>query len=240
MSYSGASVDRTDPRTVHFIERLYDAGIRHMDEETLAPLLDLLDGLDLARDTLVVFTSDHGEAFLEHGRFLHDDLHDGTLRVPLILRLPGRLPAGRRVHTPGRLLDLMPTILDVLGVPAPAAAQGRSLLPLLTDDRPDAAPDEVVSEHDNVALGRSFASVVAGHSPTSPTDPPRCSSTSRTIRARTWTWQRRGRRTCRRCVRSSRAGGTNAGVARCASEPGATASPPTRDEAGLRALGYVE
>jgi arylsulfatase A-like enzyme len=65
-----ASVDRNDAPTVRFVSRLYDAAIRHMDETTIAPLLDLLDRLDLSRNTIVVFTSDHGEAFGEHGRFL--------------------------------------------------------------------------------------------------------------------------------------------------------------------------
>jgi arylsulfatase A-like enzyme len=157
-----ASVDATDPRAVRFVERLYDAGIRHMDDATLAPLLDLLERLGLASDTLVVFTSDHGEAFGEHGRFLHDDLHAGTLHVPLILRFPGRLPPGRRVRAPARLLDVMPTILALLGVPAAPAAEGRSLLPFLGDGRADAGEDHVVSEHDNVAHGRRFASVRRG------------------------------------------------------------------------------
>ena len=157
-----ASVDRKDPRTARFVARLYDAGIRNMDETTVAHLLDLLDGLGLASDTLVVFTADHGEAFGEHGRFLHDDLHAGTLHVPLILRFPGRLPAGRHVRARARLLDVMPTILDVLGIPAPAAAEGRSLVPLLGDDRPGAGPDDVVSEHNNVAIGRTFESLRRG------------------------------------------------------------------------------
>jgi arylsulfatase A-like enzyme len=155
-----ASVDANDPRTVQFIEHLYDAGIRHMDEVTVAPLLDLLEQLDLARDTLVVFTSDHGEAFAEHGRFLHDDLHDGTLHVPLILRFPGRLPPGHRVAGRARLLDVMPTILDLVSVPAPQTAEGRSLVPLVHGDPP--GDDDVVSEHNNVAFGRRFESVRRG------------------------------------------------------------------------------
>src|SRR4029077_2808188 len=86
-----ASVNAGAPRDVPFVERLYDAGIRHMDETTLATLLEQLDAFGEESDTLVVFTGDHGEAFGEHGRFLHDDLYAGTLRVPLILRFPGRL-----------------------------------------------------------------------------------------------------------------------------------------------------
>jgi arylsulfatase A-like enzyme len=157
-----ASVDQRDPRTVRFLERLYDAAIRRMDEETLAPLLDLLDRLDLARETLVVFTSDHGEAFGEHGRFLHGDLHAGTLRVPLILRFPGRLPVGRRVPARARVLDIMPTVLDLVGVAAPASTQGRSLVPLVRGDPPSGTSEAAVSEHNNVMLERLFESARLG------------------------------------------------------------------------------
>src|SRR5262249_4455747 len=114
-----ASVDRNDPADVTFVSRLYDAGIRRMDDTMLRPLLDRLDSLHLTRDTLVVFTSDHGEAFAEHGVFGHEDLYGETLRVPLVLRFPGRLPAGVRVPDRARLIDVMPTILDLLHIPAP-------------------------------------------------------------------------------------------------------------------------
>jgi arylsulfatase A-like enzyme len=63
------------------------------------------------------------------------------VHVPLVLRLPGVLPAGRRVETPVRVLDVMPTVLAVLGLPVPAGVQGRSLLPLAGGDaRPDEPP----------------------------------------------------------------------------------------------------
>ncbi|MCW5891453.1 MAG: sulfatase [bacterium] len=138
-------VDPTDPRAVAFVHRLYEAGIRHMDDLTLARLLADLAARDPRRETLVVFTSDHGEAFAEHGAFLHDDLWRHTLHVPLVLRWPGRLPAGLRIDAPVRLLDLTPTILDLVGVPAPAYVQGRSLVPLLRGA--PLPPQPVVSEH---------------------------------------------------------------------------------------------
>jgi arylsulfatase A-like enzyme len=157
-----AAVDRDDPRTVRYVERLYDAGIRHMDTTMLAPLLDHLAALGLERDTLVVLTSDHGEAFLEHGIFLHDDLHRETLRVPLVLRFPGRLPAGTRVRRPARLVDLMPTILELLGVPAPAALQGRSLAPLARGEAATDPPPEIVSEYSSTPSGRVYESLRQG------------------------------------------------------------------------------
>ena len=153
------SVDRNDPRDVRFVERLYDAGIRRMDGETIRPLLDRLDQLGLGRDTLVVFTSDHGEAFGEHGQFQHDDLYAGTLRVPLVLRWPGHLPAGLRIENRVRLIDVMPTILELLGVSGPPSVQGRSVTPLLHDTYDGAAPEGAVSEYSD---GRVYESLRRG------------------------------------------------------------------------------
>jgi len=139
-----SSVDAKDPRAVRFVQHLYDAGIRAMDDTTIPALLDRLDARGLARDTLVVFTSDHGEAFGEHGRFVHDDVYEGTVHVPLILRFPAALPAGRRIRQQARILDVMPTILDLLGIPAPDGVEGRSLVPLIggVDDGERPAPSE--------------------------------------------------------------------------------------------------
>ncbi len=150
------SVDRNDPRDVRFVERLYDAGIRRMDAETIRPLLDRLDQLGLARDTLVVFTSDHGEAFGEHGHFQHDDLYAGTLHVPLVLRWPGRLPAGLTIGSRGRLIDVMPTILELLGVSAPPSLQGRSLTPLLHDAYAGPGVEGAVSEYSDARVYESL------------------------------------------------------------------------------------
>jgi arylsulfatase A-like enzyme len=140
-----AAVDEDDPAHARAVAGLYDAGIRRMDERTLAPLLGALDQAGVADRTLVVFTSDHGDAFGEHGAFLHDDVHLGTVHVPLVLRLPGVLPAGRRIDAPVRVLDVMPTVLDVVGLPVPANVQGRSLLPLVRGDA--ATPPPAVSEY---------------------------------------------------------------------------------------------
>jgi arylsulfatase A-like enzyme len=156
------AIDPSSPHDVETAARLYDAGIRHMDETTIAPLLDRLDALHLARDTLVVFLSDHGEEFMEHGIFLHDDLHAETLHVPLLMRLPGRLPGGARRSEPVRLVDVMPTILDLVGARAPAYVQGRSLVPLLRGE-PDPTSVDVPSDYSSTTAGtrRVYQSVRA-------------------------------------------------------------------------------
>jgi len=95
----------------------YDGEIASTDA-AVGEILGELERLGLGRKSLVVLTADHGESlgehryFFQHGKFLYDD----CLRVPLIMRLPGRIPAGRRVSAHVGLIDLLPTILDLLGV----------------------------------------------------------------------------------------------------------------------------
>ena len=107
---------------------LYDAGIRQLDDQ-LEPLLERLERDDAVSDTLLVVTSDHGEEFLDHGGMMHGGTHyQELLHVPLILVGP-TLPPGTRIGTPVSLVDVMPTVLDLLGIPAPGDLDGRSLRP---------------------------------------------------------------------------------------------------------------
>ncbi len=86
----------------------------------------------------MIVTSDHGEEFGEHDPTRLWDAHcasqyDELLRVPLIVKLPGLAP--RVVHQPARLVDVLPTLLDWLALPAPSDLSGRSLVPLLHGER---------------------------------------------------------------------------------------------------------
>ena len=117
-----------------YIRALYDGGVAACDR-AVGELLAELERLGLAQETLVVVTSDHGEDLgdrlpLRPGNHGHA-LYDEQLRVPLILRDPTREFAVRRVTAQVRLVDVMPTILDLLGLPAAADRTGRSLVPLL-------------------------------------------------------------------------------------------------------------
>jgi arylsulfatase A-like enzyme len=109
---------------------LYDGEIGRVDE-LVGRLLDALHALGLEESTLVVFTADHGEDLYEHNRyFFHSpSMYSSSLRVPLILALPGVLPEGAGTDEPASLVDLAPTILGLVGLPAPASFQGRDLLP---------------------------------------------------------------------------------------------------------------
>jgi arylsulfatase A-like enzyme len=125
----------------------YGRGVRHCDG-VVAETLAALDALRLPEGTVVVFTSDHGEAFGEHGYLGHGrHLHDELVRVPLVVRAPGRLPAGTVVRGSCSLLDVAPTLLALAGVPSKGGLHGVSLLPLasgLVHGRPvrgEADPD---------------------------------------------------------------------------------------------------
>ena len=109
----------------------YDGSIRGMDAE-IGRLLERLREWGLDRRTLVVFTGDHGEEFLEHGRTYHGQSTYGELsNVPLVFWRPGSIPAGRRVAATVETLDIMPTLLEAARLPAPPGIQGRSLARLL-------------------------------------------------------------------------------------------------------------
>jgi arylsulfatase A-like enzyme len=111
-----------------FLRELYDAEIRQLDD-ALATFFVTLEEQGLLRDTLLVLTSDHGEEFQEHGGLLHGRTqYQELLAVPLILRGPG-IPRGRVVSEPVSLVDLVPTILAVLGLPPAGLLDGIDLTP---------------------------------------------------------------------------------------------------------------
>jgi len=93
----------------------YDGEIRWTDSQ-VGRVLDQLDRSGLARDTLVVIVSDHGDEFFEHGAKGHrQNLHQSTLATALVMRWPGLLPAGKRVAPRASIVDVAPTLLDCCG-----------------------------------------------------------------------------------------------------------------------------
>jgi hypothetical protein len=114
------------------IRALYDGEIAFTDE-AVGNLLEGLKERGLTKNTLIIFLSDHGEEFFEHEGFEHGhSLYDELLRVPLIFSLPDRLPRGVRVARQVRLIDIAPTIMDLLGLKPDQCFEGVSLKPLLT------------------------------------------------------------------------------------------------------------
>ncbi len=143
-----------------------------MDTE-IGRLLGRLEELGLTNDVAVAVVGDHGEEFLEHGNSWHGQSVYGELtRVPLLLWAPGHVPAGRQVAETVRTIDLMPTLLELSGLPVPETLQGQSLLPLLADDggsqqsgwitRPAVAEEHVRSEAGADDRHESYALVLDG------------------------------------------------------------------------------
>lgn len=125
-----------DDNDVRHIRAEYKGEITFMDAY-LRWLLDKLEQEGLDENTLVLFLSDHGQAFMEHGRLTHGEtMFEEVLRVPMIWRLKGVLPEGRRLEVNAEHVDIPPTIFDLLGKEGAEEFQGRSLLPFLL------APDE--------------------------------------------------------------------------------------------------
>ena len=114
----------------HFIS-LYDGGIRYTDEK-IGEFLSYLNKFGLKDHSLIVITSDHGEEFKEHGKFLHGQLYfRSNLHVPLIMHIPNYPKKTIRIKELVRSIDLLPTILEISGLPSNQQAQGKSLLPLI-------------------------------------------------------------------------------------------------------------
>jgi arylsulfatase A-like enzyme len=125
--------------------RRYDSEIGYADHH-IGRVLDKIDRMGLRETTLVVLTSDHGEALGEHGYVGHNrQLYEGIIRIPLIIRFPGETRTGQVVSEPVTLLDVTPTILE-LALPKdieklPTSFAGLSLAPsLLTGNRLPARP----------------------------------------------------------------------------------------------------
>ena len=118
-----------------FDKAWYDGSIRGMDAE-FGRVFERLRDLGMEETTLVVFISDHGEEFFDHGRTFHGTgVYSELTNVPLVLRYPDVIPAGVSVGEMVRSIDLMPTLLELSHLAAPEGIAGQSLIPLLTSAR---------------------------------------------------------------------------------------------------------
>ncbi|MCG8539458.1 MAG: sulfatase-like hydrolase/transferase [Clostridia bacterium] len=121
----------------------YLALVTHVDE-CVGEILNKLDELGLSQDTLVIFTSDHGEYLGDHGRIQKGwPGHDVIIRVPLIMRYPRKIKRNLRISNLVESVDIVPTIIDYCGIQQPNSFQGMSLRPLI-EGRTDKHKDEVI------------------------------------------------------------------------------------------------
>ena len=121
-------------------------------------MLSGLAALKLADNTLVVLVADHGEGLGQHDEPTHGQfIYEATLHVPLVIRCPGRVPAGQRIAAQVRTIDIAPTILQLAGVAPWDELQGTSLMPLLDGSAADlqlAAYSESIEAHAEFGFSR--------------------------------------------------------------------------------------
>ena len=130
---TASGVDRE--QFMSYTKGWYDGSIRGMDAE-ITRLMERLRELGLDDKTLFVLTSDHGEGFHEHGLMLHGQTVYGELaNVPLIFHGPSFVPEGLVIGETVRSIDVMPTVLELSGLPAPDNLQGQSLVGLMAAAR---------------------------------------------------------------------------------------------------------
>lgn len=109
----------------------YDGEIAYMDA-CIQRLFQQLESLGILDDTIVVINSDHGETLYDHECwFDHHGIYDVTLKVPLIIRYPKKVPAGKRVSGYNQHMDLVPTLLELAGIKTDISFDGKSLMPMV-------------------------------------------------------------------------------------------------------------
>jgi arylsulfatase A-like enzyme len=128
---------------------LYDGEVASADDQ-VRQLFARLDALGVLQDALIIITADHGEEFGEHGHLLHGTtLYEPAIRVPLLI-VGGGVAAGQSVRQPVSLLDVAPSVLELIGLPAEPSFEGRSLAPLLRGGSPAAGTHAAISELERV------------------------------------------------------------------------------------------
>lgn len=132
----------------------YDPDVVEVDTQ-IGRVLATVRELGLDANTAVVVHADHAQSIREHDYFGHGrNVFDPTAHIPLIMRLPGRIPAGRRDGTLARNVDILPTLLELLGVPRPPRLDGRDLFGSV----PSADPSVYIETY--LSATRLFADVI--------------------------------------------------------------------------------
>ncbi len=133
-----------DRNRLQWAYRTYHANIAHIDRE-IGTILQTPSETGMANNTIVVFSTDHGDQLLEHGLMGKNCFFEASVRLPFLMRLPGRIrPA--RYNQFVETVDLVPTLFELCGIPEPVRAQGRSFAPLLRGD-PYTPREAVFSEN---------------------------------------------------------------------------------------------
>jgi len=133
---------KTDRQRLQWMYRSYYGAISHIDRE-VGLILEALERAGVAQNTIVVFSSDHGDQLLEHGLMGKNCFFEASVRVPFILRFPKRVRAGNYDELV-ESVDLVPTLFELAGLPEPYPSQGRSLVGLIDPQGGHYLPREAV------------------------------------------------------------------------------------------------
>src|SRR3989338_757223 len=130
--FSNAKNLKNNRELLSYIIARYDSEINFVDRY----VGELLQFFKPEKNTLVIITSDHGEEFFEHDEFTHGhQLYEESIKVPLIIYAPSKFPAGVKIREQVGIIDIMPTILDILKIKSRQKLSGESLLPLISGNK---------------------------------------------------------------------------------------------------------
>lgn len=139
-----------EPYKSHFANRAYLGEVAYVDAQ-IARVTNWLNSRKLLDRTIVIITGDHGESLGEHGEGTHGlFVYDATMRVPFVMKTPYSATRGRKVSQVVRHHDIVPTVLELLGMPAAEGLDGRSLAPFLAGGRTeelDAYSESLYARH---------------------------------------------------------------------------------------------
>ena len=142
-------VDQLTPEQTAFARAIYYGSLTYLDQQ-FARVCNELSNRGLANDTIIIYTSDHGDLIGQHGMWYKNAFFEGSARVPLIVKVPGPLSVAT-CNAPVSTLDLYPTLCDLLGLTPPSTLEGHSLVPLMTGA--DNGSDRVVfSENKRIGI----------------------------------------------------------------------------------------
>jgi arylsulfatase A-like enzyme len=159
-----AGINLKDKSINDYLQTLYDACILEYDEEVIGPIIKKLKALNIYDKTIIIVTADHGEEFYEHGGHSHGTtLYDEVTRVPLIIHVPW-IKQAKRVKELTQTVDILPTLLDLLAIPIPHQAQGKSLIGLMSKKKSSPPHEYVFGSMGSQSFIRSKEwSLVLGH-----------------------------------------------------------------------------
>lgn len=149
--FSSVNNLKNNRELLSYIVARYDSEINFVDMY----VKELLHFFKEDNNTLVVIASDHGEEFFEHNEFTHgQQLYEESIKVPLIIYAPSKLPADVKVKQQVGIIDIMPTILDILKIKSRQKLSGKSLLPLISGNK----KEERILYSELARLGKDFVS----------------------------------------------------------------------------------